>query len=183
VGLASPKGLSVDSAGKLFVAGSFSGNLAFGATSLASAGNSDAFVAKLDPANGFAPLWAVRLGGTSPDVANGVAIDSRGDATAVGSFYKTSTGAAGLVASGTTAPDAFVLKLSGADGSTQFAAHYGDSNIQSADRIAVNRLGTGGVQDLPVYGGTLNGSIDFGSAGLLSTTATATFLLFAAFAP
>jgi hypothetical protein len=187
-GLATPNDLAFDGTGKLFVGGSFTANLAFGATNLTSAGGTDAFVAKLDPdaSTPFTPLWAVRLGGTGADVANRLAVNSLGDVTAVGFFNRTTSGAAVLTAAGTTAADAYVLELNGGTGATEFAVNYGDANSQTMDRIAINREGTGAVQDLPVLGGTFSGTIDFGSpAGALSiaTNDTQAFLLFAQFLP
>jgi hypothetical protein len=184
LGQITPNGLAVDGSGRLFIAGSFTAGVPFGTTMLTSAGGQDAFVAKLD--SGLAPLWAVRLGGSGGDAANRVAVDSSGDATVVGLFFKTTTGAAALTASGTTAADAFVLKLGGATGQTQFAAAYGDANPQTADRIAINRQGAGAVKDLPVFGGSFSGTIDFGvPAGALTipTTDMQAFLVYASFAP
>jgi len=90
----------------------------------------------------LSPVWAVRMGGTGDDVANGVAVDSFGDFVVTGSINKgPTTGAATLTASSTTAPDAFLLKLNGLTGATDFAARYGDAANQSGDAIAINRYG------------------------------------------
>jgi len=185
-GQTSAVSLTADSTGQVVVAGNFTGaGLAFGSSTLSSAGGQDAFVASLDPgaAAPFQPRWAVRLGGTANDAANRVAVDSSGDATVVGFFNRTTTGAAALTANGTGA-DVFVLKLSGTTGQTQFATGYGDPNPQTGDRIAVNRLGTGAVKDLPVFAGTFSGTVDFGPpAGALtiSTSDVQVFLVFALF--
>jgi hypothetical protein len=92
-----------------------------------------------------------------------------------GLFNRTTTGAAALVANGTTASDVFVLKLSAATGATDFAAPYGDAATQSGDGIAVNRFGSNQV----ALTGTLNGSITFPApAGALTAVgATDVFLV------
>jgi hypothetical protein len=139
-GQATPAGIAVDASGNVALAGQFTGNVTFGGTALTSAGLADAWAAKL---NGAAvPTWAVRLGGAGGDVANGVAVTSFGNVVVTGSINKgPTTGAAALTAASTTAPDAFILKLNGGTGSTDFAANYGDAANQTGDAIAVNRFG------------------------------------------
>jgi hypothetical protein len=168
-GQVAPKSLAADAAGKLVIAGNFSAALPMGATTLTSAGGTDAFIAKLDPAAALAPMWAVRLGGTGGDTANGVATTSTGDVVATGLFNKTATGLATLTASGTTAADVFLLDLDGATGAANFSAAYGDPVTQSGDGVAVNRFGGGANQFAAV--GTLNGSIPFPApAGTVTAT-------------
>ncbi|APW64286.1 SBBP repeat-containing protein [Paludisphaera borealis] len=74
--------LAVDSAGNVFVTGAFIGRADFGSFTLTSAGDSDAFVAKLD-ANGSV-LWAKCWGGTTRDGGNGIAVDAAGNVVSVG---------------------------------------------------------------------------------------------------
>jgi hypothetical protein len=152
-----PTSLAVDGSGNVILGGQFSGNVAFGATSLASAGLVDGWVAKLSPA--LAPLWAVRLGGPGNDTVNGLSVDSSGEVIAVGAMNKTVTGAATLAAAGTTASDAFVLQLGGATGATDFAQNYGDASTQAADVVAVNRFGA--TPNAITLVGTLSGTITF----------------------
>jgi Ca2+/Na+ antiporter len=105
---------------------------------------------------------------------NGVAVTSNGEVLATGSFLGTTTGAATLVAAGTTAPDLFLLQLSGASGATDFAAGYGDSLPQTGDGIAVNRFGTAWFAAT----GSLNGSVAFPApAGTVTAAAGARDLL------
>jgi len=134
-------GIAVDGSGNVALAGQFTGAVTFGTTTLTSAGLQDVWTAKLSST--LAPVWAVRLGGTGGDVANGVAVTSSGDVVVTGLINKgPTTGAASLTAASTTSPDAFVLELSGASGATIFAASYGDDANQSGDAIAVNRFST-----------------------------------------
>src|SRR5204863_73483 len=75
------QGIAVDSAGHAYVTGyTFSTN--FPTTMLAfqsaNAGSADAFVTKLNP-TGSAPLvYSTYLGGTDPDVGQGIAVDATG---------------------------------------------------------------------------------------------------------
>ena len=181
-----PQSIAVDGSGKLVVSGLMTNSLPFGATTLVSAGGTDAVVAKLDPAAAtpFAPIWATRLGGLAADEARGVAVDSFGNVTAVGLFNGTTTGAAVLTAGSATASSAFLLKLNGATGvaSTSSAAVYGNAtNTVNANKVAVNRQGTGTVKDQVVFGGEYTGTINFGTvAAPISITSAnaADFLVF-----
>jgi hypothetical protein len=157
-----PQGIAVDAAGNVAVVGSFTGNMEFGATTLVTAGGTDAFIAKLDSA--LAPKWAVRLGGPGADIANGVQFTWAGDPVVVGSHVGTSTGAAALTAPGTVS-NGFVLKLSAATGETQFAETYGDGEDQSALRVAIRGSTFSFV-------GKSTGLLDFGG-GVTATNDTA----------
>jgi hypothetical protein len=67
-------GMAPDAAGNVFVAGGFSGQVAFGSTVLSSTGGSDLFVAKYVPATGTW-AWALSGGGYADESAVGLAID------------------------------------------------------------------------------------------------------------
>ncbi|HOC95160.1 MAG TPA: SBBP repeat-containing protein, partial [Candidatus Cloacimonadota bacterium] len=73
-----------DNSGNYYVAGSFSGRVSFGSTTLASSGSGDIFVGKLDPSGNW--LWARKAGGTLHDVASSIAVDSAGNAYITGNF-------------------------------------------------------------------------------------------------
>ena len=109
-------GIAVDAASAAYVTGSFqftaSFNAGAGMAALTSAGNDDAFVAKLD-ANGNLAL-ARRLGGTSGDVGFGIAVGAAGNTSVVGLFIGTvdfdpDSGTTSRTSAGD--PDAFVVKL------------------------------------------------------------------------
>jgi hypothetical protein len=169
-GQATPTGLVVDASGEVVLGGSFTGNVSFGGTALATAGLGDAFVAKLTTA--LAPSWAVRIGGIGSDVVNGVAVDSLGDVLAIGTFNKTTTGAAVISAQTTTAANSFSLKLNGLTGATDSAHAYGSVATTSGDAVVVNRyLGT--AQDAITMTGTFGATLTFGLPGT-ATPITAT---------
>ena len=189
-----PWSMTVDAAGKLVLSGSLSNTLNFGPTSatlLTSAGATDGFVAKLDPGTTppFGHLWSTRIGGAAADEARGVAVDASGDVIAVGLMNGTTTGAATLTSSNPTYPSAFVIKLTGAGGSTQYPAPggavYGNATGSvNASKLAINRHGTGPVKDLVVFGGDFAGSLDFGPPTVpLDAAIQEEFLVFAKLLP
>jgi hypothetical protein len=114
---------ATDSAGNVFVAGIFAGDLAVG-TTLKSAGNTDAFVVKLSSTG--SPLWAKAFGGTGSDSATALAVDSSGNLLVGGLFRGTvDFGKGGVTETGNG--DAFLLKLNGTDGSTLWARSVGNA--------------------------------------------------------
>ena len=107
-------GIGITATGSAVLTGSFSGTAGFDAISLTSAGSSDAFVTRLDFV-GIA-VWAVRVGGTSADIGNGVFVDEVAGVYVTGRFesvvdFDPGAGTASRSASGI---DGFVLKLNAA---------------------------------------------------------------------
>ena len=79
--------LATDAAGYSYIAGSYYGSVAFGATTLVSNSSADAFAAKLDPSGNW--LWARSCGGVNADTARGIALDSAGNCCVAGWFQGT----------------------------------------------------------------------------------------------
>jgi len=83
--------IQLDSAGDVIVTGWFAGTSDFNPGidiyNLSSAGENDAYIAKLDAMGNF--VWAKRLGGTSYDDAWSVALDSFDNIYTIGSFSDT----------------------------------------------------------------------------------------------
>lgn len=75
-------GIRVDGAGNVYVTGTFFGQADFGAIRLTSAGNADAFVAKLNGSGTV--VWAKSWGSSGQDVGNDLAVDGAGNVVAVG---------------------------------------------------------------------------------------------------
>ena len=101
-------------------------------------GFSDAFVAKLDAASGILQ-WHTFLGGADRDEGNGIALDT------IGNVYLTGTSSATW---GTTVPrpfsgvrDAFVAKLSAANGVLQWNTFLGGVGIDEGAYIATDASG------------------------------------------
>lgn len=83
-----PFGVGVDEIGNVYTVGNFEGTVDFDPgpanVTVTSAGKSDVFVAKFDPAGNL--LWAGRMGGPGDDRGHGVAVDEQGNVYAVGAF-------------------------------------------------------------------------------------------------
>nr|WP_277876980.1 SBBP repeat-containing protein [Sphaerospermopsis sp. FACHB-1194] len=109
-------GITVDSSGNIYVTGYFSDTATFGNITLTSAGDSDAFVAKLDSNGKF--LSAQNFGGTLADRGLDITSDAKGNIYATGGFSDTATfGNTSLTSAGSI--DAFIVKLGDEVGETQ----------------------------------------------------------------
>ncbi len=100
--------VAVDSAGNIYLAGSFQYTAHFGSLSVTATGAEDIFVAKADSSGNW--LWVKKAGGYGSDSANSLIIDGAGNIYITGYF----TGGAGfgrhyLVSSGEK--DIFIAKL------------------------------------------------------------------------
>jgi hypothetical protein len=125
-------GVSVDGQGNIVIAGYFNGTIDFGGGPLVSAGRSDAFVARLDPAGGL--RWSRRLGGALSDRANSVTTDGLGAVILGGSFEgEVEDGAFFTWATG--GPDAFVAKLDPGKGSWLWRRTFGNAGAQHVQRV------------------------------------------------
>ncbi|WZP00900.1 hypothetical protein EP7_002559 [Isosphaeraceae bacterium EP7] len=84
-----PGSVAVDGAGNVHVSGEFSGQAAFGSTSLTAAGPSDAIVTKLDANGNF--LWAKNWGASATGEHDGdIAIDASGNVFTAGTSWSQS---------------------------------------------------------------------------------------------
>jgi len=83
--------IAVDGNGNVYTTGRFTGTTDFdpgpGIYNLTSAGNTDVFISKLDAAGNF--VWAKRIGGTSDDVGNSIAVNTIGNVSITGYFRNT----------------------------------------------------------------------------------------------
>jgi hypothetical protein len=117
----------VDDSGKIYITGSFEGTADFNpnaeTNNLMSAGWSDVFISKLDPAGNL--LWAKRMGGNNGDWSNSIAVDASGNVYTTGFFMTTADfdpgeGTYNLISSGIS--DIFISKL---DEAGNFLSAYG----------------------------------------------------------
>jgi hypothetical protein len=172
VGKQGPKAIAVhtDSTSNTNVAlaGYMTNSLAFGATTLTSAGKEDGFLARLDST--LTPQWATRWGdATYNQEAHSVAFSSAGDIVVAGLMTGTSIFSPAVTSgptitvtsNGNLASDAFWAKFS-SDGSPTCAAGFGDSAGQSADSVAISGAATGAQKDVISIGGSFSGTIDLG---------------------
>lgn len=115
-----------DANGNIIIAGSFSGRVSFGNTTLQSAGGTNGFVAKYNPTTDTY-VWAERLGGSSGDDLTGLAVNGT-------SIYVTGTGRSANFTVGTQgsvaglSSDVYVVKLT----DTGTAATYVWSQIAAS---------------------------------------------------
>jgi hypothetical protein len=142
--------IGVDSFGYVYVAGTFSGSLAFDFTTLTSAGGDDIYVANLDPAGDV--LWSKRAGDLGTDRLNQMAVDTSGNVYLTGSFPTYIDFGGGLLTSA-GADDAFAAELD-YNGGHLWSRSYGDLVSQAGTSIVVSELGD--VYLTGDYQGTIN---------------------------
>ena len=137
--------IAVDSAGDAYVTGSTSSG-DFPATSgvlqpTLAGGQTDAFVAKLNPA-GDTLTYATYLGGTGTDVANGIALDASGNAYVAGNTTSTDFPTASPVqAANAGQADAFLSKIKPDGSGLVYSTYLGGSGGDSGQGVAVDSSG------------------------------------------
>ena len=167
-------GIAVDGSGSVYTTGIFDGIVDFdpgsGTANLTSQGNDDIFVSKLGNAGDL--MWAKRMGGTTLDVGNGIAVDSSGSVYTTGGFSGTvdfdpGSGTANLT-SAVNRLYIFVSKLDSA-GNYVWAKSMGGTIDESGYGISVDSSGsvytTGGFYGTGDFDPGL-GSVNLTSAGL-----------------
>ncbi len=136
-------GIAIDSAGEAFVAGSTSSSNfpTSGAVQGAYRGAGDAFVAKVS-SGGSALLYSTFLGGGGADSANGIAVDTAGDALVVGNTastdFPTAVPLQGVLRG---SQDAFVTKLNSAGTALAYSTYLGGSDADYGNGIGVDATG------------------------------------------
>ena len=149
-------GIAVDASGNVGVCGSFSATVDFApgtsGFALTSAGNTDAFLWKLNPDGTSA--WVRAYGGTDHDEADALAFDASGDFLATGTFSGTASfGGTPLTSGG--ANDIYVLKT-GPTGQVLWVRAFQGTSASSVGRgIAITGSGT------IVTSGDFSGTVDF----------------------
>jgi hypothetical protein len=122
-----------------------------------------AFVLKLNP-TGSAPVYFTYLGGSTQDYANGIAVDSSGNAYVIGTTYSvnfpTTTGSFQPNCSGgCLLGDAFMTELNSTGTALVYSTLYGGAGIENGNQIALDAngnvyiAGTTGSTDLHVTPG------------------------------
>lgn len=197
--------IAVDSAGDAYISGySYSSDFpvtsgAFQPTNDKSSAAVTAFVAKLNP-SGTALVYATYLGGSTKDVANGIAVDSAGNAYVAGSTesidFPTTTGAFQAANNnGGVANTGFVTKLNPTGTALVYSTYLGgsDSNVElpgdESLGIAVNASGVAYIvgyaisDDFPVTNGAFQTSITnfAGAAFVAALSADGSGLIYGTF--
>lgn len=167
--------LAVDSAGDVYVGGSFQGSVDFGGgNKLAS--STDMFVLKLSGATG-ATLWAKVFGGIYADEVRSVAVDGLGGVV----FTGIGQGIASIDFGGGALPfqgadDFALVKLDGA-GNHVWSKRAGDNGSQRGLGVATDS------QANTLAVGSLKGAADFGGGALTTAVAGTADVFVAKFAP
>jgi uncharacterized membrane protein YwzB len=149
--------VAVDANGDACIAGSTdSPNLSTNSALQASlAGNNDVLLACLNP-SGTAWNFVTYLGGSGPDEANGIALNSAGDIYLTGDTFSpnfpVTAGAYQKTSRGNY--DAFVMKLNPAGSAILFSTYLGGSGSDSGTAIAVDTAGNAWI-------GGYTASVDF----------------------
>ena len=174
-GTAEGRAITVDPAGRVYVAGAFTSGMTTDAGDLTAPGGgsvSDAFVARLSSAGTV--WWARRMGGTAVDEANAVAVNALGQVFVAGSFQLTAAfGSSSLTADGpaaVSASDAFVTRLD-QHGTFQASMRFGGTGNDAARGIAIDSDG------LPVLVGVMAATWNNGTASLTSNGGTDAFVM------
>lgn len=150
----SATGVSVNSTG-VATTGFYAGSMTINGATLASAGNTDIFVAKFRT-DGMTD-WVKSFGESMYDFGRDVALDSSGNVVVVGSFQ----GSLPIPPNGTldagSTKAALLLKLASADGSALVSKRFGSITMESEGlAVAIDKF------DNIVIGGGFWGSGDFG---------------------
>ena len=137
--------VAVDAAGDVYVTGSFTGQVAFGAVNLVALGDTDVFIAKLRGSDGSV-AWAVSRGGAMTDRAGDIAVDRAGHVVFGGSVNGTPMAAG----------DALLESLDAGNGSSRWAKTFATPGSDGATTMTYGRNGD-------VYAIiNLGGTFDFG---------------------
>jgi cysteine-rich repeat protein len=150
--------IAVDNAGNVLLTGAFLGTADFGGGPFSSVGSYDVFVVKLDAQGQH--LWSQRLGGTSYDGAQAIAVDSSGNVLLTGSFQGMADfGGAPLSSEGDH--DVFAVKLD-AQGWHLWSQRFGGTSFDYCYAAAADSAGNG------LLTGHFHGTADFGDGPVSS---------------
>lgn len=132
------RGLNVDRAGNVFIAGECADEITFGAGPHRGLGLNDVFVAKLDPQGRC--LWSKVAGGPLIDRAYAVATDAAGNCYVTGHFQGETAGFDGQVVRGRGDYDAFVVSYD-KSGGLRWVRTAGGKGYDYGHGVAVDTRG------------------------------------------
>jgi hypothetical protein len=161
----------VDGAGNAFVLGNFNGSLNFGNGAMASVGNGDLFLTKLDPAGNA--LWSKHFGdATSNNIGIGfqeIIVDSNGAPIISGGLYGNADFGGGVLGGGLGfGPVPFVAKF---DGLGANAWAYAGTNSGLASALSADH------KNELVVSGNFDSAQTFAGVNLVPVGMVDTFLL------
>jgi hypothetical protein len=156
-------GIAVDASGNIYIAGSYSGTVTFGSTTLNAVGSTDIFIAKYNKAGIL--QWVQSAGGTGSDAGMDIAVNASGGIYITGSFSGTATfGVTSINSAGNS--DIFVAKYS-ADGLNQWVQKAGSVGNDSGISIAVDGSGNSYIT------GNFTNTVTFGTASVTAQSSGA----------
>ncbi|MBM4359205.1 MAG: nucleotide-binding protein [Deltaproteobacteria bacterium] len=159
--------ITTDAAGNPYVAGTFAGALTFNQT-VTAVGLQDAFVARLNGANGTA-TWSTRFGGADNDFARDIALDVNGNVVVIGDFAGTvALGGATLTTAGLS--DIVVARLNGANGTAATPTRFGGTGFDFGRSVITTPTGA-------YVGGEFEGTVDFQGGAVKSAGGFDMFLV------
>lgn len=150
---ANNESISFDNSGNSFYTGAFQGTSNFGTHQISSSGNTDIYIAKLDPNGNW--LWARRAGGSGWDRGFGISTDDSGNCYVTGYFSGTvSFGSVTL--SSNSSFNIFIAKLD-TNGNWMWAVTTSGTGYCSGAAISIDSYGNSAVL------GHFYGAVDFGT--------------------
>ena len=156
-GLQVAAGVAVDSAGNVFITGTFSGPVDFGSGPIVAGGNG-IFLAKFDAVGKH--VWSKPFGGGLADVGASVAADPNGNVIVTGAFWGTTDFGGGPITSAGKS-DLFIAKLSG-NGTHKWSKSFGSPGYDEGSSVAADSEGN------ILVAGSFSGTVDFGGGPLIS---------------
>jgi len=148
-------GIAVDGWGNVLVTGeTFSSGWTSGGFDTRDNGGTDGFVAKLSPSGEH--LWSTYLGGSDRDSGDGIAVDGWGNVLVTGETESSGWTSGGFDTSfgdDYYRPDAFVVKIGGADDLANAIAAAGDMVVTILGSRDLARLHVGGQARVEVAAG------------------------------
>ncbi len=164
-------GVALDGKGNIYIVGSFTNKMQIGKDTLVSAGDHDAFIAKLTP-DGVVQ-WARRGGGVNSDFAMSVAVDKDGNAFVAGYFRDTSTFGTTVLSPWRRSLLTMFFAKYDKNGKCEWAKPIGGSNYQSQfDGVSIDVDGSGNAY----LGGCIRGEAYIDQLSLTSKGMTDLFL-------
>ncbi len=159
-----PGKIATDSAGNVYIVGYTDGSYfpTTGGYDKVFGGGNDAFVAKFTSTGSLS--WSTYLGGAGADYGNDIAVDSTGALIVVGETSSDGLATTGVYDTTRVLSEAFVAKLSAANGQPTWFTYLGGSTSDRANSVAID-----GSNNIYVTGST--SSTDFPTTtGVFKTT-------------
>lgn len=149
-------GLAIDSTGHPYVVGYFTDPGNFGTGTLTSAGATDIFLGRYNPADGSAS-WVLHPGGLNYDAGYAIAVDAFDNVVITGGFIGTVDFGAGPVVGVGSQYDWFVAKYTGSSGFCQWSKSFLNGGNELGYAIHTDPSGN------VFSAGTFSSKIDFGA--------------------